>query len=133
MREVDVVICGGGPVGLTSSIQLARFGIGTLLIERRDGVSTLPRARGIMSRTVEIWSHYGLYAEMTEFSLPPDWCHSFIYADSLAGDILGVMPTNSMSPGAQAQHTAYDFLSAAHAQINSTPRPTRSRPQPTPT
>src|SRR5258708_704317 len=56
---------------------------------------------------------------MEEVSRPPDWCQSFIYADSLAGDILGVMPSNSMSPGAQAEHTAYDFRCAAQDQIDS--------------
>jgi putative polyketide hydroxylase len=118
LREVPVIICGAGPVGLTTSIQLSRLGVETLLVERRDSVSTLPRARGIMSRTVEIWSHYGLYQEMTDFSLPADWCHEFIYTDTLAGDIIGTMPSNCMAPGAQAGNTAYDFRCAAQDQID---------------
>jgi putative polyketide hydroxylase len=118
LREVPVIICGAGPVGLTSSIQLSRLGVETLLVERRDSVSTLPRARGIMSRTVEIWSHYGLYKEMTDFSLPADWCHEFTYTDALAGDIIGTMPSNCMAPGAQAENTAYEFRCAAQDQID---------------
>lgn len=118
MREVPVIICGAGPVGLTTSIQLSRLGIETLLVERRSSVSTLPRARGIMSRTVEIWSHYGLYQEMTDVSLPANWCDEFIYADTLAGDIIGTMPSNCMAPGAQAENTAYDFRCAAQDQID---------------
>ena len=115
---MPVVICGAGPVGLTTSIQLSRLGVETLLVERRDSVSTLPRARGIMSRTVEIWSHYGLYQEMTDFSLPAAWCNEFIYTDTLAGDIIGAMPSNCMAPGAQAENTAYDFRCAAQDQID---------------
>ena len=113
-----MIICGAGPVGLTTSIQLSRLGVETLLVERRDSVSTLPRARGIMSRTVEIWSHYDLYQEMTDFSLPAEWCHEFIYADTLAGDIIGTMPSICMAPGAQADNTAYDFRCAAQDQID---------------
>ena len=56
MRELPVMISGAGPVGLTTLILLSRFGMPTLLVERRASVSTLPRARGFMSRPVEIWS-----------------------------------------------------------------------------
>jgi putative polyketide hydroxylase len=119
MREVPVVICGAGPVGLTAAIMLSRRGIPNLVVERRTSVSGLPRARGIMSRTVEIWSQFGLYDEMTAVSLPPHWCERFLHMDTLAGEIFGVMPSNSMSPGAQAANTAYDFRCAAQDQIDS--------------
>ncbi len=119
MSEVPVVICGAGPVGLTMSILLSRMGIPTLLVERRESVSTLPRARGIMSRTVEIWSHFGLYPEMTEFSLPPSWCQEFLYLDTLAGELIGAMPSNCMAPDAQQETTAYEFRCAAQDQIDS--------------
>jgi putative polyketide hydroxylase len=118
MREVPVLICGAGPVGLTTSILLSRQGIDSLLVERRASVSTLPRARGVMSRTVEIWSQFGLYPEMTEFSLPPHWCEDFLHLDTLAGDLIAAMPSNCMAPGAQAQNTAYDFRCAAQDQID---------------
>src|SRR5258708_32667997 len=39
--------------------------------------------------------------------------------DTLAGEIFGVMPSNCMSPGAQAANTAYDFRCAAQDQIDS--------------
>jgi putative polyketide hydroxylase len=119
MREVPVVICGAGPVGLTASIMLSRRGIPNLVIEKRASVSGLPRARGIMSRTVEIWSQFGLYDEMTAVSLPPSWCENIQHMDTLAGEVFGVMPSNCMSPGAQAANTAYDFRCAAQDQIDS--------------
>ena len=118
MREVPVLIVGAGPVGLTTSILLSRMGVPTLLVERRSGISTLPRARGIMSRSVEIWSHFGLYPEMTDFSLSRDWCRSFLYLDTLAGDLIGAMPSNCMAPEAQQTATAYEFRCAAQDQID---------------
>ena len=106
MEEVSVIIVGAGPVGLTTSILLSRLGIPSLLLEKRRGVSPLPRARGVTQRTVEIWSQFGLYDELTRISLPPNWCHKFVYVDTLDGQIIGEMPSNSMSPGANAAYSS---------------------------
>jgi putative polyketide hydroxylase len=44
MRDVPVLIVGGGPVGLTASILLSRQGVHSLLVERHPGTAILPRA-----------------------------------------------------------------------------------------
>ncbi|WP_075643499.1 FAD-dependent monooxygenase [Paraburkholderia ginsengiterrae] len=118
MQQVPVVIVGAGPVGLSMSILLSRFGIRNLVVEKRGGVSTLPRARGIMSRTMEIWRHFGLAEEMDALSLPPDWCGKFVYLDTLAGEAIGDMPSGVMVPGACAQWTAMDFKCLAQDHID---------------
>jgi 2-polyprenyl-6-methoxyphenol hydroxylase-like FAD-dependent oxidoreductase len=119
MQDVPVIIVGAGPVGLTTSILLSRLGVPSLLVEKRSGVSPLPRARGVTQRTVEIWSQFGLYDELTEISLPPGWCHKFIYVDTLDGQVIGEMPSNSMSPGANAAFTARDFRCTSSDLIDS--------------
>jgi putative polyketide hydroxylase len=119
MEEVCTIIVGAGPVGLTTSILLSRLGVPSLLLEKRAGVSPLPRARGVTQRTVEIWSQFGLYDELTEISLPSAWCHKFIYVDTLGGQIIGEMPSNSMSPGANAAFTARDFRCTSSDLIDS--------------
>src|SRR5216684_3402405 len=53
--NVEVLIIGGGPVGLISAIQLGRAGIKTLLLERRSSFSVHPKASGIHARTMEIY------------------------------------------------------------------------------
>ena len=83
-NNIPVLICGAGPVGLTMSILLSRLGIQNLLVEKPGSVSTLPRARGVMSRSVEIWGQFGLYDELTRVPLPPHWCSEFVYCDTLA-------------------------------------------------
>lgn len=119
MREIPVVISGAGPVGLTFSIMMSRFGIETLLVEKRSGISTLPRARGVMSRTVEIWSQFGLYDELHRVSLPESWCHRFNYFDTLSDEMIGEMPSNCMAPDAQSDSTAYGFKCTAQDKIDS--------------
>jgi putative polyketide hydroxylase len=56
----EVVIIGGGPVGLVSAIQLGRAGIKTLLLERRSTFSVHPKAAGTHARTMEIYRQLGL-------------------------------------------------------------------------
>lgn len=117
MENACITIAGAGPVGLTTSILLSRLGIPSLLVEKRGSVSNLPRARGVNQRTVEIWSQFGLHDELTKMSLPPAWCRRFLYMDTLGGQIIGEMPSNSMFPGANAAFTAQDFRCTSSDQI----------------
>jgi tetracenomycin A2 monooxygenase-dioxygenase len=50
----DVLVVGAGPAGLTLSLLLTDLGVRVLCVERRDQVSTLPRARGVHARAAEI-------------------------------------------------------------------------------
>ena len=58
--DVEVLVIGGGPVGLVSAIQLGRAGIRTLLLERRSTFSVHTKASGIHARTMEIYRQLGL-------------------------------------------------------------------------
>jgi 2-polyprenyl-6-methoxyphenol hydroxylase-like FAD-dependent oxidoreductase len=59
-QSVPVLIVGGGSVGLTASILLARHGVRSLVAERHPGTSMLPRAFGTNVRTMEIFRVLGL-------------------------------------------------------------------------
>ncbi|MBT2415501.1 FAD-dependent monooxygenase [Streptomyces sp. ISL-12] len=52
--ETDVLVVGGGPVGLTSSLLLSELGVRHIVAERRDGTSRLPKAHYLNSRSMEI-------------------------------------------------------------------------------
>jgi putative polyketide hydroxylase len=59
-----VVIVGAGPAGLVAAVTLARAGIGSLLVERNPGLSPLPRATAVSTRTMELLRSWGLEGEV---------------------------------------------------------------------
>jgi putative polyketide hydroxylase len=69
-RQVPVVIVGAGPAGLATAVTLARNGIGSLLVERNPGLSPLPRATAVSTRTMELLRSWGLEDEVRAGQLP---------------------------------------------------------------
>ncbi len=88
MKQVPVLIIGGGPVGLTASILLSRAGIPSLLVERHPGTAVHPKARGINGRTMEIYHQCGVEADVRAAGLPPHHTGMIIWAKTLAGEEL---------------------------------------------
>jgi 2-polyprenyl-6-methoxyphenol hydroxylase-like FAD-dependent oxidoreductase len=58
--DVPVLVVGGGPAGLCSSILLSRLGVRSLLVERHVGTSRHPKATGVSTRTAELLRQWGL-------------------------------------------------------------------------
>lgn len=65
-----VVIVGGGPVGMTAALALARQGVHSVLIEADDGVCTGSRAICISRRSLEIFKRLGVVDGFLEKGLP---------------------------------------------------------------
>ncbi|WP_444931195.1 FAD-dependent oxidoreductase [Microbulbifer sp. SSSA002] len=57
---MKVLIVGAGPTGLTAAVELARRGLLPRIVDRRDRASTLSRAVGVTSRSLELLSHSGV-------------------------------------------------------------------------
>jgi putative polyketide hydroxylase len=88
MHEVDVevLIVGGGPVGLAASIELSRHGISSLLVERHPGTAIFPKARLISTRTMEIFRAWGIAEEVESAGMPREDVLAVGVGTSLASD-----------------------------------------------
>jgi 2-polyprenyl-6-methoxyphenol hydroxylase-like FAD-dependent oxidoreductase len=86
MKEVPVLIVGGGPVGLTASLLLSRLGIKSLLVERHPGTAIHPKARGINARTMEIFHQQGIEDDVRAAGLPPSKVGFIVWTKTLAGE-----------------------------------------------
>ena len=58
-HRAQVPVVGAGPAGLVAGITLARYGIGVLVVDKRDTVSTLSRALVISTRGMELMRRWG--------------------------------------------------------------------------
>ena len=68
-REVPVLIVGGGPVGLSTGLFLGRHGVSSMLVEKRDGTSLLPRAPGLQARTMELFRAAGIGRQIRDLEM----------------------------------------------------------------
>jgi 2-polyprenyl-6-methoxyphenol hydroxylase-like FAD-dependent oxidoreductase len=70
--EPQVLVVGGGPVGLTLAIDLGRRGIRCLLVERNAGPTDLPKMERCNARTMEIFRRMGIADRVRAAGLPGD-------------------------------------------------------------
>ena len=84
-EQTDVIIVGGGPVGLTASLLLSQMGAAHVLYERHRGTSVYPRAVSLNQRTMEVYRGLGLHDELAAHAAPL-FCHELTaWYTSLAG------------------------------------------------
>ena len=63
MATTDVLIVGGGPVGLQLALELQRRGVRWLAIDQRPRPDYFCKALGVTPRTQEVWDQCGVLDE----------------------------------------------------------------------
>ena len=94
--KVPVLIVGGGPVGLCTSLLCSYHGIPSLLVEQHPGPSRYPKARFINARTMEIFRQIGIEPAMREVAVPH--ARNVAWAPSLVGEEIVRRPIETMIP-----------------------------------
>jgi 4-hydroxyisophthalate hydroxylase len=70
--ECDVVIVGGGPVGLGLAIELGQRGVSTTIVERFVDIQPIPKGQNLTQRTMEHFHFWGVeQAIRAAAPLPP--------------------------------------------------------------
>lgn len=72
MREVDVLIVGGGAAGLTASMLLSKYGISSDLVNRYATTSLLPKAHLLSIKTMELFGEVGVEDAIRAISCPDE-------------------------------------------------------------
>jgi putative polyketide hydroxylase len=114
--DYPVAICGAGPVGSTLSILLSRLGVHHLLFDKREVMNDVPRARGVMARTMEIWGSFGITDDLQRYALPPRWLKQMIYQETLAGPLIAAIP--SMLPSISEQRTPANYICVSQDKVD---------------
>ncbi|TDP94329.1 putative polyketide hydroxylase/tetracenomycin A2 monooxygenase-dioxygenase [Leucobacter luti] len=114
--EPDVAIVGAGPIGLTLALLLRAHGCSVVVLERHEGLSTHPKARGISARSMETFRGLGLEPQIRAAGLPPEHVR-FSRGDTLAdpASTVGAVPptrrsAHTPSPGVLCSQDALESV-----------------------
>ncbi len=87
--DIDVLIVGAGPVGLSAAVELGSRGVRCLVVERNDRVGYSPRAKTTNVRTREHLRRWGIADALRAASpISPDRTSDVVFATRMNGPLL---------------------------------------------
>ncbi|HEY9223522.1 MAG TPA: FAD-dependent oxidoreductase, partial [Variovorax sp.] len=63
-HDAEVVIVGGGPVGMGLAIELGQRGVSTIVVERYPQPQPIPKGQNLTQRTMEHFHFWGAEKEL---------------------------------------------------------------------
>jgi len=84
MIETQVLIVGGGPVGLVLALELEQRGVSTVLVERNPTMPRCPRADVASGRSLEHFRRLGIADEIRAHAMPVDHPMDVVWCSRLA-------------------------------------------------
>ena len=85
MKQVPVLIAGGGPVGMTLARTLATLGVRCLLVERNASTTRHPKMDITNGRSMELFARLGLAGKLRAVAVPEENNFDVAWITSLTG------------------------------------------------
>ena len=83
--DVPVLVAGGGPVGITLAMDLARFGVRSIVLEHRREIPPNPRCNTTNARSMELLRRLGCADAVRDAGLPADHNTDIVYMTHFGG------------------------------------------------
>lgn len=83
--QTDVLVVGTGPMGSTTALALATYGVRVLVVNRFNWTANTPRAHITNQRAVEVLRDLGVEQEARLEATPWEWMGDTLFTTSLAG------------------------------------------------
>ncbi|MGH2497885.1 MAG: FAD-dependent oxidoreductase [Ktedonobacteraceae bacterium] len=93
-ETTQVLIVGGGIVGLSTSLFLSWRGISSLLVERHPGTAVHPRIPGLAQPTMEMFRSVGIEEAIHKVEAPYNMSGNLLLVESLTGQEFDVLQEN---------------------------------------
>src|SRR6185436_21144431 len=71
MKQYQVVIVGGGPVGVALAVALGLRGVSCALVESRTGLQRIPKGQNLTQRTLDHFYFWGVVDEIRAARIMP--------------------------------------------------------------
>lgn len=107
-RQPQVLIAGGGPVGLTLAIDLGQRGIRCVLVESKPEALFLPKMERCNGRSMEIYRRLGLADLIREASSPTDASMDIGVVTDFASDLVLRLDYPTVDEGRAAVAETHD-------------------------
>lgn len=83
--ETPVLIAGGGPVGMTLALNLARYGVRSVLVERNPHTTRHPKMDLTNGRSMELFHRLGLDEKLRDAGVPRDNAFDILWITNMVG------------------------------------------------
>lgn len=83
--DTDVLVVGTGPMGATTALALATYGVRVQVVNRYNWTANSPRAHITNQRAVEVLRDLGLEQDARRDATPWEWMGDTLFTTSLAG------------------------------------------------